>query len=114
MSTMPLPPGYTVAEIRAGIPKAESPTSSTVRPLHLPTAAPSVSIRMMPASMSSRIRADTRPVRVALALRARSICPASVISSLARWRMKSASLTSWNRSPMRADKRPWCSARRAL
>ncbi|MNN83981.1 hypothetical protein D3C81_2010910 [compost metagenome] len=95
-----------MAEMRAGIPKAESPTSSTVKPLHLPTAAPSVSIRMIPASMSSRIRAETRPVRVALALSARSIWPASVLSSLARWRMKSASLTNWNRSPMRAESRP--------
>ncbi|MCY1449982.1 hypothetical protein D9M71_667580 [compost metagenome] len=103
-----------MAEIRAGTPKAESPTSSTVRPLHLPTAAPAVSIRMMPASMSSRMRAETRPVRVALAFRARSIWPASVTASPARWRMKSASLTSWNRSPIRADRRPWCSARRAL
>ncbi|MOA11699.1 hypothetical protein D3C78_1316540 [compost metagenome] len=114
MSTIPLPPGYTVAEMRAGIPNAESPTSSTVRPLHLPMAAPSVSIRMMPASMSSSTRCETRPVRVALALSARSMCPASVISSLANWRMKSASLTSWNRSPIRADRRDWFSARRAL
>ena len=95
-----------IAVEREACPMHLAPTSSTVRPLHLPTAAPAVSIRITPASISSRIRADTRPVRVALALSARSICPASVISSPARWRMKSASLTSWNKSPIRADKRP--------
>ncbi|MNC52885.1 hypothetical protein D3C75_1022560 [compost metagenome] len=103
-----------MAEMRAGTPNAESPTSSTVRPLHLPIAAPAVSMRITPASMSSRMRADTRPVRVALAFSARSMWPMSVSAAPASWRMKSASLTSWNRSPMRADRRPWCSARRAL